>query len=72
MKTISSIFSKEIVDCTVTSEATKLLVLENGQITDVGLNVAAVNLSPVSFKFRRFSTKVNIATELTVEENCEK
>lgn len=45
-----------------------VLVLENGAITNAGVKLSGDLISSFAFRFRRFSTKVNIATAFTVEE----
>ena len=61
-----------IIILSVDGDLQKVLLLKGGEITEDGLKLGGVRLSPVSFKFRRFSTKINIATAIHVEEKFEK
>ena len=45
----------------------KVHMLENGAVTDDGLKLGASLLSAQIFRFRRFSTKVDIATAFDVK-----
>ena len=60
-------FSKEFLDCNVTTGDLTVAILINGEVTNVGEKLRAKIISASSFRFVRFSTRVNIMTSFDVQ-----
>jgi hypothetical protein len=59
-------YSKEFLDCNITTEDLTVMILINGGITRDGEKLGAEKMSSSSFRFVRFSTRVNIMTSFDV------
>ena len=59
-------YSKEFLDCNVTTGDLTVEILINGEITTDGEKLKAKIISSSSFRFVRFSTRVNIMTSFDV------
>lgn len=60
-------YSGELVDCNVTTDQITVELLKNGKITNAGAKLRAELVSASSFRFIRFSTRIDVADALDVQ-----
>jgi hypothetical protein len=60
-------YSKEFLDCNVTTSDLTIEILINGVVTNNGEKLRAKIISASSFRFVRFSKRVNIMTSFDVQ-----